>query len=301
MWHCLYFALPGGMKMDKYLLMTDSSCDLTDQMLEELQVPVIQLKVSLDGGEYVDDNSFDKKDLFAKLRSGVDVKTSAITLPDYCDFFEKYLADGYDIVFSSFSSGLSSTCHTAGLAAEQMREKYPDRKIYVVDSLCASLGHGLLIYLAAQKRREGLTVDQLYEYLLDMRMHICHWFTVDDLFYLKRGGRISAASAVVGSMLGIKPVLHMDNAGKLIPITKARGRKASLAELCNRMKDNAIDPEEQTLFICQGDCIEDAEYLAGLVKQNFGVKKVIIGYVGSVIGSHSGPGTVSLFFVGKER
>ena len=170
-----------------------------------------------------------------------------------------------------------------------------------MDTLCASLGQGLLVYLAAQKRREGASLEEVCAFAEQTKHNLCHWFTVDDLFFLKRGGRIGAATAVVGSMLQIKPVLHVDEAGHLVNVSKARGRRGSLDALCQRMQETAIDPASQTIFISHGDCAEDAEYLASRIRETMGVKEVFISYVGPVIGAHSGPGTMALFFLGKER
>ena len=198
-------------------------------------------------------------------------------------------------------AGLSTTYQSAVIAADELSQQYPDRKIKVVDTLCASLGQGLLVYYACKKRDEGLTLEELAEWCEKRKYNLCHWFTVDDLMYLKRGGRVSAATALVGTMLQIKPVLHIDNAGHLINISKTRGRNASIAALAKKMGELALPGENDTVFICHGDCIEDAKYLEKLVKEQYGVKNVLIYYVGAVIGSHSGPGTLALFFLGEHR
>ena len=201
----------------------------------------------------------------------------------------------------AFSSGLSTTCHSAVMAANELQEKYPEQKIYVVDTLSASLGEGLLVWYACKKRDEGLSLEALRDWVTEMRFHLCHWFTVDDLMYLKRGGRISATTAIVGTMLGIKPVLHMDDEGHLISMSKARGRKASIEALAAKMGELGKDYDNSTVFICHGDCIDDARYLEKIVREKYGAKNVVIGYTGAVIGSHSGPGTLALFFLGKNR
>ena len=201
----------------------------------------------------------------------------------------------------TFSSGLSTTYQSAMIAAQDLQEKYPQRKINVVDTLCASLGQGLLVWYACKKRDEGLSLEELTAWCEENKQNLCHWFTVDDLMYLKRGGRVSAATALVGTMLQIKPVLHVDGEGHLINVAKARGRKASINALAAKMDELGTPGANDTVFICHGDCLEDAEYLAAQVKEKYGVKNVFIYYVGAVIGSHSGPGTLALFFLGKHR
>ena len=214
---------------------------------------------------------------------------------------EQKLQEGLDILFIGFSSGLSTTYQSGVIAASELREKYPERKIMTIDSLCASLGQGLFVHYAVKKQREGASMEELSAYLEALRPHLCHWFTVDDLMYLKRGGRISASTALLGTALQIKPVMHTDNDGKLANVSKARGRKASIRALVDRMEQTAIDPASQTVFICHGDCIEDAEYAKKLIQERFGIQDIVINFTGPVIGSHSGPGTLAIFFVGTER
>ena len=198
-------------------------------------------------------------------------------------------------------SGLSGTCQSALLAREELRRRFPERRLEVFDSLCASMGEGLLVYHAAKLRQEGRDMDQVLAWLKENVLRLCHWFTVDDLNHLKRGGRVSTATALVGTMLGIKPVLHVDNEGHLISVSKVRGRRQSLEALVSRMEETAVNPAEQTVFISHGDCLEDARYVEEQVRQRLGVQEVRVGYIGPVIGAHSGPGTVALFFLGKER
>ena len=201
----------------------------------------------------------------------------------------------------AFSSGLSGTCSAGTIAARDLAEEFPERKILVVDTLCAALGQGLLVYLTAKKRAEGATLEEAAQYAEETKLSLCHWFTVDDLFFLKRGGRLSGATALVGSALGIKPVLHVDDEGHLVKVSTARGRKNSLKALADKMAETAIDPQNQTVFIGHGDCLEDAQYLADLLKSSCGFKEILIDYVGPVIGAHSGPGTMALFFLGTRR
>ena len=201
----------------------------------------------------------------------------------------------------TFSSGLSATYQSAVIAADELKEQYPDRTVMVVDTRCASLGQGLLVYYTCKKRDEGLSLQELAAWVEENKCHLCHWFTVDDLMYLKRGGRVSAATALVGTMLQIKPVLHVDDEGHLISKSKARGRKASIEALCNKAIELGAGYENDIMYICHGDCEEDANRLAAMLKEKCGVKEVFIGYTGAVIGSHSGPGTLALFFLGKNR
>lgn len=285
-----------------FVLLTDSSADLDASLASELDVEVMPLTVSVDGGEYVPGNELDIKGFYDSLRAGKSATTSAINLDTALVIMDKYLSEGRDLLYVAFSSGLSSTAQTGMLAADEMREKYPDRKIYVVDSLCASLGQGLLVYYASQLRSEGKSIEEVRDWLEANKLNLSHWFTVDDLHHLKRGGRVSAATAVVGTMLSIKPVLHVDNEGHLVNVSKARGRKPSIQALAAKLGETGIgDPADQVIYISHGDCLEDAEYLAGIIREKYNPKKIVIGYVGAVIGAHSGPGTLALFFLGKER
>ena len=287
--------------MNPYVILTDSSSDLSPKLLAEYNVELLPLSVTFEGEEPCLNDKIDAKEFYARLRAKTKVTTSAASIEAFLAFFEKYLAEGKDILYVGFSSGLSGTYNAGFVAARELREKYPDRKILTVDSLCASLGQGLFVYYAAKKRDEGASIEEVKTYLKEMRPNLCHWFTVDDLFFLKRGGRISAATAVVGSMLQIKPVMHVDNEGHLVNVAKARGRKASIEALLQRMKETAIDPSNQVVFISHGDCEQDANYLADRIRETFGVKEIVIDYVGPVIGAHAGPGVLALFFIGKER
>ena len=214
---------------------------------------------------------------------------------------DSILAAGKDIVSINFSSALSTTYQSACIAAQDMKEEFPDANIYVVDSLSASLGQGLLLYLTVQKKREGLSAQELVQWVEDNKLHIDHWFTVDDLNYLKMGGRLSAGAAFFGSMLSIKPVMHTSDEGKLVPVSKVRGRKASLKALIDKIAELGIEPSEQVMFICHADCEVEARAVAEELKARYGVKEVYINYIGPVIGSHTGPNTMGLFFVGTKR
>lgn len=287
--------------MSKYQIITDSGCDLSGEMLRQLEVKSTPLYVNFRGQTLEDSVDDGIKEIYDGLRAGESASTSAVNPDRWAAVMEQPLQAGQDVVVLAFSSGLSTTYQSAVIAGEELKEKYPERKIFVVDSLCASLGQGLLVYYACQKRDEGLTAEELAAWLEEQKFHLCHWFTVGDLTYLKRGGRISAATAVLGTMLNIKPVLHMDNEGHLINMFKVRGRKASIEALAEQMEKLGLPGENETVFICHGDCLEDAQRLEEIVRRRFGVKTVHIGYTGAVIGSHSGPGTLALFFLGSQR
>lgn len=284
-----------------YKIITDSCCDYPNSMYEELDLSVVQLSVLYKGESYSSYTESWLKDMFSGLRAGESASTTAANPTAWEEVIESVLAQGQDALVLTFSSGLSTTYQSAVIAAEELKEKYPDRRIRVVDTLCASLGQGLLVYHACKMRDAGLSLEELTAWCEENKLHLCHWFTVDDLMYLKRGGRVSAATALVGTMLQIKPVLHVDNEGHLINVSKTRGRKASIEALAKKMGETALPGVNDTVFICHGDCEEDANYLASIVKEKYGVKDVFIYYVGAVIGSHSGPGTLALFYLGEHR
>ena len=288
--------------MQNFIIITDSASDINKEWAAEFGVEVVDLAVSIEGAEPIADSKLDPKELYAMLRDKKSASTSAINIDGFTAVAEPFLKEGKDILYLGFSSGLSSTYSAGRLAAEELSEKYPDRKIYAVDTLCASLGEGLLVYLAAELRANGASIEEVRDFAESNKLHLCHWFTVDDLFFLKRGGRVSGATAVVGTMLGIKPVMHVDNEGKLIKVGVARGRRASIDAMFDKIKSTMTgEAAENTVFISHGDCETDALYLADRIKNEIGVKQVRIGYVGSVIGSHSGPGTLALFYLGTER
>ena len=288
--------------MNPYVIVTDSSCDLPADLVKQYGLEIVQLAVTVEGGETTLNSDLDIKEFYAQLRDKKRATTSAANPDAFLSVFDKYLAAGIDVLYLGFSSGLSGTCNAGFIAARELSEKYPERKCVVLDTLCASLGQGLIVVLAAKKKLQGATLDEVYEYANELKPNLVHLFTVDDLFFLKRGGRVSAVTAVAGSALGIKPVLHVDDAGHLIKIGIKKGRKGSLNDLCERMKESAIDPANQLVFISHGDCEEDAKYLADKITTEMGVKEpILISHVGPVIGAHAGPGTVALFFIGKER
>jgi DegV family protein with EDD domain len=287
--------------MVNYRIITDSCCDLTEALISKLGITVVPMNMLFQGKVRVDSVGEDIKEVYDALRAGEVASTSAVNPDGWASYIEPALQAGEDALVLAFSSGLSTTYQSAVIAATDLAEKYPERKIRVVDTLCASLGEGLLVYHTCKKRDEGMDLDTLTAWVEENKLHLCHWFTVDDLMYLKRGGRVSAATALVGTVLKIKPVLHVDNEGHLINVSKVRGRKAAIETLADNMGKTAIPGANDCVYICHGDCIEDAEYLANLVKERFGVKEVFIGYTGAVIGSHSGPGTLALFYLGEHR
>lgn len=285
-----------------YVIVTDSGCDMTDDILADWGVPCVQLWLTYNGDIQARTNQeVEPREFYNMMREGGGAKTSAANPEDFKLMFEQFLLQGKDILYIGFSSGLSTTVNSGRIAAEKLMEKYPERKIITVDSLCASAGQGLLVYLAVLKKRSGASLDENAAYVRENVLNVCHWFTVDDLEYLKRGGRISPAVAFVGGLLGIKPVLHVDNEGHLVNVTKVRGRRASIKALADKLGETAIDKTVGPVFICQGDCADDAALLADFVKNDYGLDIDITVFTGPVIGSHSGPGTLALFFLGKER
>lgn len=291
--------------MAEYIISTDTSCDFPLEYVKQHQLPLVTLFYSIDGvtGENGCPSSDVLKNFYDKMRAGSMTKTQQASIEDTEKVFREILQEGKDILHIAFSSGLSGTANAARLAAENMMEEFPGRKIIVIDSLCASLGQGLLVDYALKLQQQGKTMEETAKWLEDHIQNICHLFTVEDLKYLQRGGRISKTTALVGTMIGIKPVLHVDPEGKLVSISKVRGRKQSIQALVNKMEENIgkYRGEKQPIFISHGDCIEDANYLAELVKQRFGYDEFLINDVGPTIGAHSGPGTLALFFMGETR
>lgn len=290
--------------MPDFVILTDSSADLSAEMAQKLNVEILPLGFVMDNQtyrNYPDNREMDPHVFYDRLRSGDAATTNAVNVAQYVEALEPMLQAGKDVLILAFSSGLSTTYNSSRLAVEELSAKYPERKLYTVDTLCASLGQGLLVWYAARERDRGHSIEEVRDWVEDRKLNLCHQFTVDDLYFLKRGGRISAATAVVGSMLHIKPVLHVDDEGHLINIGKVRGRQAALKALVDRMEETAIDSGSLTVFISHGDCLEDAQTVAEMVKKRFGVEEIYINYVGPVIGAHSGPGTVALFYIGTNR
>jgi len=283
------------------VIITDSGSDISPEMSKEWGVKVVPLSYTMDGGDPIPGDQVDPKEFYAALRNGGKATTSAANLEDFTKVIEEYAKQNIDVLYVGFSSGLSSTASTGRLACSELSESYPNVKLYAVDTLSASLGQAMLVHIAVGMKNEGKSIEEVRDWLEENKLSLAHHFTVDDLFFLKRGGRVSAATAVVGSMLSIKPLLHVDDAGKLISIGKARGRKGALDGLIKACEATVVSPETQTMFICHGDCEDEANALAAVVKEKFNPVDVIVGCIGPVIGAHSGPGTIALFFLGSNR
>jgi len=287
--------------MRNYVIVTDSSADLSVEMSEQLGLRTVSLGVIVDGAERKAKSAADVKAIYTMLREKKSATTNAVSIEQFLEFFGEIVKEDVDILYLGFSSGLSGTFSAGAVAMRELAEQYPDRKLYAVDTLCASMGQGLLVWYAAKMKESGADIDAVKDFVENNKLNLCHWFTVDDLFFLKRGGRISAATAVVGSLLSFKPIMHVDNAGKLINVSKTRGRKAAIDALFQKAKETMLEGKNDVMFISHGDCVEDAEYLAERLKAELGVKQVEINFVGPVIGAHSGPGTLALFYLGSER
>ena len=288
--------------MTDFVIYTDSGCDIASALLADWGVRSSSLTFRFED----EDREYSSEDMtvrafYDRMRAGGIAKTAAINIGNFLDAFEPLLRQGLDILYLGFSSALSTTFNSAAIAARQLAAQYPERRIITIDSLSASAGQGLLVYLAKERKQQGATLEETAAYVEEMKLRVSHWFTVDDLEYLKRGGRVSPTVAFLGNALGIKPVLHVDNSGSLINISKIRGRKKALAALADKYGELAVTPAEGTVFISHSDCLADAEYLAGLLRERHGITVQIITDIGTVIGAHTGPGTVALFFIGRER
>lgn len=288
--------------MRDYVIITDSSCDIMPDLLAQWEVPFVSLTYKFDE-DPASHGNFDLPfpEFYERMRKGSVARTAAANLDTFLKAFEPYLKEGKDLLYVGFSSGLSTTVNSGAMAAKELMEEYPERKILVEDTFAASAGFGLLLYLTVQEKRRGATLEEAAKFVEDHRFHLCHWFTVDDLVYLKRGGRVSAAAAFAAGLLNIKPVLHMDDPGHLINMFKVRGRRASIKALADKYGELALNPGKDTVFISHGDCIDDARLLEKMLAERYGAKVKLITYVGPVIGSHSGPGTLALFFLGRQR
>ena len=287
--------------MPNYKIITDTCCDLPMEMYDRLQVIAVPLVVTFRGKDTTHYTEQWLRDMFAGLRAGEVATTAAINPTTWASYMEPVLEAGQDVLVLSFSSGLSTTHQSAVIAGQELQEKYPQRTIRVVDTLCASLGQGLFVHYACQKRDEGMSLEELAAWCEEMKMHLCHWVTADDLMYLKRGGRVSAATALAGTLLQIKPIIHMNDEGKLINVGKSRGRKAAIKTLCDKVGELGIPGANDTIFICHGDCLSDAKELEQQLREKYGTKNIFIYYIGAVIGSHAGPGTMAVFFLGQHR
>lgn len=288
--------------MKDFIILTDSACDLSQEKLKELNVGCWPLTFTV-ADEEKEYSNYDlkPKEFYDKMREGLVAKTSAINIDRFYNFFEPYLKDKKDVLYLGFSSGLSTTVGCAKIAAEELSQKYPDQKVLVVDTLCASAGQGLIVYLACLEKEKGANIEEVMSFVENIKLNLCHWFTVDDLVYLKRGGRVSPTVALVGTVLGIKPILHVDNEGHLISFSKVRGRKAAIVGLAEKYAELHKENDTQQVFISHADCIDDATTLANILKDNHGIEVECIADIGPVIGAHSGPGTLAIFFIGNER
>ena len=286
--------------MADYILITDSACDILPEKLQEWKVELVRLPyLFTDDGKEMLDNDQPMKEFYDEMRNGRVAKTSGVNEDTFAKAFTPFLEAGKDILYLAFSSGLSVTCENGKKVAAYLQEKFPERKIRVVDSLCASAGQGLFVYLAVKNRDNGMGIDENADTMEADKLHLCHWFTVEDLKYLKRGGRVSAATALLGTALNVKPVLHVDNEGHLIKITQVHGRKKSIRKMAEALGETIL--ENTPIFISHGDCLEDAQMLAKILKEEYGRDTDLITGIGSVIGAHSGPGTLALFFRGRQR
>lgn len=289
--------------MRDYIILTDTTADLPDEYIKEHHLGLLSLNYMIDGEAYDIQHELPYKEFYAKMRSG-SMPTTAQVNPEIAkEVFSKYLDMNLDILYIAFSSGLSGSCSSAAIAAAELQEERPESKIFVIDSLCASLGEGLLVHQAVKQKKNGLSAEENAAWLEKNKLHVGHIFTVDDLNHLYRGGRVSKAAAVLGTMVNIKPVLHVNEEGRLVPLSKVRGRKKSLHAMVDKMAETMgnRDKENDIVFISHGDSLEDAKYLANAVRERFGIEKFLISHICPTIGAHSGPGTVALFFMCEKR
>lgn len=287
-----------------YQIVTDSACNLTEEMIDEFGLEILPLTFMVDGVQhqsYLKGEKTDLKQFYTMMREGKVITTSLPNMQESEKTLRAIADSGKDILYLGFSSALSGTYAATELLLKQIAFDYPDRTFISEETFAASGGQGMLVYLACKKAKDGASIEEVAQFVRDTRDHLCHWFTVDDLMFLFRGGRVSRTSAWAGTLLNIKPVLHVDNAGALIPMEKVRGRKKSIKALVDHMEKTAIDPKSQTIFITHGDCIEDVEALKAEITERFGITDFVVNYVDPVIGAHSGPGTLALFFVGTEK
>ncbi|MCI8442413.1 MAG: DegV family protein [Provencibacterium sp.] len=285
----------------RYVITSDNTTDLPQEFIQKNNLPLAFLSYSIDDQEYTQEDGLEIGEFYRLMREGKMTKTGMVNPEGARALFEPILKQGMDILHLAFSSGLSGTFASCRAAAQELLAEYPERRIEVVDTLAASLGEGLIVYKALKLKSEGKSLEEVLQWVEENRLHLCHYFTVDDLHFLHRGGRVSKAAAVMGTMLGIKPVLHVDDEGHLIPITKVRGRKQSLIKLVDYMQELSKGYENDIIFISHGDCMEDAQYVADEVRSRLGIQNFIINHVGPTIGAHSGPGTLALFFFGEHR
>lgn len=287
--------------MREFVITTDSTVDLPAEWLEERNIPTLKLSYTIDGETYPDMEGMSKKEFFDRIRKGSLPTTSQVTPAQASEMFESILKEGKDIIHIGFSSGLSGSLNSERIAAQELMEMYPDSRITVIDSLCACLGEALLLYYALKLQKEGKSYDEIVSWTEENKLHVCHNVTVDDLNHLHRGGRISKATAILGTMVKIKPMIHMDNEGKLSVIGKERGRKKSLHRIVDVMEEQMKGWDNEIIMITHGDCEEDAKYVADLIREKYGINNILINVIGTVIGSHTGPGVIATFCMGNKR
>ena len=284
-------------------IITDSSCDLPREYVDDNNIEVISLVLNLNGQIIKDDlgKTLSYKDFYQKMRDGATPTTSQVNAHEFEEAFIKHIKNGDSIIYISISASLSGTFNSANIAKNNLLEEYPEAKIELVDSLSASIGQGLLVLKACEMRDNGASIEEIVEWIEENKRKVIHTILIDDLNHLKRGGRISGATATIGGLLNIKPSAYLDDEGKLAQGEKIKGKKKALRFLANEVKERAIDSENEVLYICHGDCQEEAESLRDIIEQEVKFKNVIINYVGNVIGAHTGPGALAVIFLGKNR
>ncbi len=287
--------------MKDYIITVNSTVDLPKEWLTERKVPIVPLKYTIDGETYEDMDGLSAKEFFGKLRDGKMAVTSQVNPGEAKEALKPFLEEGKDILHLAFSSALSGTCNSMRIAAEELMEEYPQQKIIVVDTLCACLGEGLLLYYALKRKSEGFSMEETAKWVEENKLHVCHNVTIDDLEHLHRGGRISKTVAVLGGMVKIKPMIHMDDKGALQVIGKERGRRKSLNKIVDTAVKQSKGWENDIIMITHGDCEEDARYVEELVREKMGIDQILVNNIGTVIGSHTGPGVVAVFCMGDKR
>ena len=287
--------------MNDYVITVNSTVDLPKEWLEERHIPVIPLKYTIDGETYKGMEGLSSKEFFQKLREGKMAVTSQVNPEEAKEALEPFLKEGKDILHLAFSSGLSGTYNSMRIAAEELMEEYPERKVIVIDTLCACLGEGLLLYYALKRKGEGKSIEEVAQWAEENKLHVCHNVAIDDLNHLQRGGRVSKTTAILGTMVQVKPMIHMDDKGLLQVIGKERGRKKALNKIVDMAVEQAKGWENDIIMITHGDCAEDAEYVAELVRKKMGIENILVNNIGEVIGSHTGPGVVAVFCMGSKR
>ena len=286
--------------MNNYKIISDFGCNLPEHLVNQYEIEIVPTNLHIEGEQSILSDQIDISDFYQKLREKKIIKTSAVNMQTFKSYFEKALENGEDILYIGMSAGLSGTFGAARLAALELSEVYPERNIYCVDSRSGCGGIGLAVYLAALKREEGADLETNHAYIADICSRLQSWFSVDDLFFLKRGGRLSSSTAIVGSLFMIKPILTVDDDGKLFAWGKARGKKGVTDELLNRINELAFDPENSIIFISHSDCMEDAVQFDMKLRTKWDVKDTIITDIGPAFGAHCGPGALAVFFIGKE-